>query len=78
MPLVLGESEKIMTNLKKSLTPTKLNKNVPTLQAPELMQLPIERLNPISDGIYNKEACVFCEYLLHYAQQAITNPSTEV
>lgn len=45
---------------------------------PEEMQLPIERIAPFEDVLYNKEVCVFCEYFLHYIQQAISLPSTEV
>lgn len=47
-------------------------------QSPELMQLPIERLNsPFMNNVYNKELCTFCQYFLHYVQQAITDPKTE-
>lgn len=49
----------------------------------EAMQLPIERLMPfpISQGglgVEGKESCAFCEYVLHYIQEAITDPVTEV
>lgn len=46
-----------------------------TLQSPDLMQLPIERMH--KPAVYNKQLCTFCEYFLHYVQQAITDPKTE-
>lgn len=50
----------------------------------EEMQLPIERIMgpsviigaPQMD-LEGKKECAFCEYLMHYLQQAITNPTTE-
>lgn len=47
------------------------------------MQLPIERLVPFpmlegSLGTQGKETCALCEYILHFIQEAITNPTTEV
>lgn len=49
------------------------------------MQLPIERMGGMSVivgapqmNIEGQQTCAFCEYLLHYLQQVITNPSTEV
>ncbi|XP_022910966.2 prosaposin [Onthophagus taurus] len=50
------------------------------LEKPEMMQLPIERVFPpfgAPNEVYNQQACVFCEYLLHYLQEAITEPSSE-
>jgi hypothetical protein len=45
----------------------------------ETAQLPLERMVPQSVVyINNKEGCIFCQYFLHYVQQAITNPRTEV
>lgn len=44
----------------------------------ETAQLPLERMLPQSVVyINNKEGCVFCQYFLHYVQQAITNPRAE-
>lgn len=48
----------------------------------ETMQLPIERLVPFpmlgeSLGTQGKETCALCEYILHFIQEAITNPTTE-
>lgn len=42
-------------------------------------QLPVDRMLP-QTVVYvnNKEECVFCQYFLHYVQQAITDPETEV
>ncbi|XP_063217466.1 prosaposin [Bacillus rossius redtenbacheri] len=41
-------------------------------------QLPAERLMPQAMlGVGNKDACEFCQYFLHYLQQAITAPKTE-
>lgn len=49
------------------------------LESPEQAQLPIERLTPPHVQIlYDTQLCTFCEYFLHYIQQAITNPTTEV
>lgn len=49
----------------------------------ESMQLPIERLSPfpISEGplgVTGKTTCALCEYVLHYIQDSMTNPTTEV
>lgn len=45
----------------------------------EKSQLPLERMMPQTVVyINNKDVCVFCQYFLHYVQQAITNPTTEV
>lgn len=51
----------------------------------EQMQLPIQRIHtPFSSlafpqmDVKGRTTCAFCEYLLHYLQQAITTPSTEV
>ncbi|XP_076239363.1 prosaposin isoform X2 [Calliopsis andreniformis] len=48
----------------------------------EAMQLPIERLVPfpLSEdgiGVRGKESCALCEYVLHYIQDAVTNPTAE-
>lgn len=47
----------------------------------ESLQLPIERLVPFPalQGQRNqgKQSCALCEYILHYVQQAITDPVTE-
>ncbi|KRT84834.1 hypothetical protein AMK59_1027, partial [Oryctes borbonicus] len=51
--------------------------SVKIMSKPESMQLPIERLFPQVPDVYNRQACVFCQYLLHYVQTAITNPVTE-
>ena len=43
----------------------------------EAMQLPIERMLPfpLSDGpVEGNESCAACEYVLHFIQNAITNP----
>lgn len=45
----------------------------------ENAQLPVDRMLPQTVVyINNKEECVFCQYFLHYVQQAITDPKTEV
>lgn len=48
----------------------------------EEMQLPLERLVPYpllqAESVEGKEACTLCEYLLHYIQNAVSNPVTEV
>ncbi|KAJ8939162.1 hypothetical protein NQ314_011212 [Rhamnusium bicolor] len=44
----------------------------------EQLQLPIDLLvPPHTQAFYNSEVCIFCEYFLHYVQQAITSPTTE-
>jgi len=50
---------------------------VKVMVSPEEAQLPIERLMPPHAVMYNTQKCVFCEYFLHYLQQAITNPKSE-
>lgn len=53
--------------------------SVQVIQSPELSQLPIERIMPHTLTIIgNTELCQFCEYFLHFVQQAITDPATEV
>jgi saposin len=47
----------------------------------EEMQLPIERLTPpLLQGasVSGKTTCALCEYLLHYIQDSVSNPATEV
>ncbi|KAJ9594699.1 hypothetical protein L9F63_014033, partial [Diploptera punctata] len=46
---------------------------------PENVQLPAERMLPQTIVyVNNKEVCEFCQYFLHYVQQAITSPKTEL
>lgn len=58
-----------------------IGKNHPKSEAEE-MQLPIERLMPLpllqEESVHGKEACALCEYLLHYIQQSLTDPTNEV
>lgn len=58
-----------------------IGKEHPKSEAEE-MQLPLERFMPYpllqSESINGTQACTLCEYLLHYIQDAITNPITEV
>lgn len=48
----------------------------------EAMQLPIERLMPYpllqAESVNGKETCALCEYLLHYIQNVVTDPTNEV
>jgi len=52
------------------------------LSKAEAMQLPIERLIPYpllqAESVNGKEACVLCEYVLHYIQNVVTDPTNEV
>lgn len=54
----------------------------PKTEADE-MQLPIERFQPFATlampnmDVEGQASCAFCEYFLHYVQQAITSPTTE-
>lgn len=57
---------------------SKNSDNVKILETAEEAQLPIERLMPPHSELFNSETCVFCEYLLHYLQEYITKPTTEV
>jgi len=44
----------------------------------ESAQLPVDRMLPQTVVyINNKEGCIFCQYFLHYVQQAITDPKAE-
>ncbi|XP_066593748.1 prosaposin [Prorops nasuta] len=64
------------------LNEEKSEKSHKNLEAEE-MQLPIERMSPPlilmapEMDVKGKETCAFCEYLLHYIQQAISSPATE-
>lgn len=51
--------------------------SVPSIDRPELMQLPIERLMPQSVQPQSKELCQMCELFLHYMQVELTNPASE-
>lgn len=76
MPLLSSESASKAVEIMGS---SKNDKDaVVILKKPEDMQLPIERLTPGFGAVYNRQACVFCEYFLHYVQQAITNPAAVV
>lgn len=50
---------------------------IPPSSAPELLQLPVERLMPQSIIQQSKEMCQMCELFLHYMQVEITNPVSE-
>lgn len=58
-----------------------IGKEHPKSEAEE-MQLPLERFMPYpllqSESVDGTGACTLCEYLLHYIQDAISNPVTEV
>jgi len=57
-----------------------IGKERPKLEAEE-MQLPIERITPpLLQGasVGGKTTCALCEYILHYIQDSMTNPATEV
>ena len=66
---------------RKGMAEVTIGKEYPKSEAEE-MQLPLERLMPLplvqSESVDGMKACTFCEYLLHYIQDAITNPVTEV
>ncbi|XP_044760968.1 prosaposin isoform X2 [Coccinella septempunctata] len=47
------------------------------LGKPEDAQLPIDLLIPTNNQLFNKQVCEFCQFFLHYVQQAITDPKTE-
>lgn len=82
--LPISSEEKALEITPPSHTNQKINmglENSPIeiLETPQQAQLPIERLTPPHMQIvYNTQVCTFCEYFLHYVQEAITNPSTEV
>ncbi|KAJ8962207.1 hypothetical protein NQ318_018176, partial [Aromia moschata] len=65
---------------KKPLIHISLSKDTSSVKimSPVDQQLPIDLLMPPhTQVLYNSEVCVFCEYFLHYVQQAITDPKTE-
>lgn len=47
-----------------------------TIGTPEQMQLPIDLLTP-GRNVYSEQLCMFCQYFLHFVQQAISSPSAE-
>lgn len=48
-------------------------------QQQQPQQLPIDLLMPPhTQVLYSKQVCLFCEYFLHYVQEGITEPKTEV
>ncbi|XP_011161385.1 prosaposin isoform X1 [Solenopsis invicta] len=57
-----------------------IGKEHPKSEAEE-MQLPLERMMPFpllqSESAGGTQACTLCEYLLHYIQDTITNPTNE-
>lgn len=75
-PKALELSDKpdfIRVGLKKS------NSNVKVIPPPAQAQLPIDLLMPPhTQVLYNKDTCIFCEYFLHFIQEDITDPKTEV
>ncbi|EGI61549.1 PREDICTED: proactivator polypeptide-like [Acromyrmex echinatior] len=84
-PLVPIEVANVGMKVMEKIQPRKgievtIGKEYPKSEAEE-MQLPLERLMPLplvqSESVNGKKACTFCEYLLHYIQDAITNPVTE-
>jgi len=87
-PLVPIEIANIGMNVMKEDQPRKeeieviaIGKEHPKSEI-EDMQLPLERLMPFPllqpESVKGTEACTFCEYLLHYIQDTMTNPITEV
>lgn len=62
-------------------TEVAIGKERPKSEAEE-MQLPIERMMPFpllqDTNINGKTSCALCEYVLHYIQDSVTNPATEV
>ncbi|XP_029033068.1 prosaposin [Osmia bicornis bicornis] len=82
-PLVPKEAAKIGMRILKDAN-KELDKQNTELSKSEVesMQLPVERLSPfpISEGplgVTGKETCALCEYVLHYIQETMTNPTTE-
>lgn len=82
LPLVT--EEKALEITPASRTNQKINMGLESgpieiLETPQQAQLPIERLSPPHlQVVYDRQLCTFCEYFLHYVQEAITNPATEV
>ncbi|XP_070518678.1 prosaposin [Cardiocondyla obscurior] len=83
-PVVPVEVAKIGMSIMRQEQPEKdevtIGKENSKLNA-EKMQLPIERLMPFpmlqSESVNGTKTCALCEYLLHYIQDAMTNPVTE-
>ena len=72
---------RIFQGANKNMEPD--NNEQPSKTEVEAMQLPIERLSPfpMSQGSLDTkgtETCALCEYILHFIQETITNPNTEV
>lgn len=79
MPVQTAETLEITPAPVIRINMAKEESNVKVMQSPEQAQLPIERLMPPhTQELYNSQTCVFCEYFLHYVQQFMTRPSTEV
>ncbi|CAG9854593.1 unnamed protein product [Phyllotreta striolata] len=80
-----GESAKkaieISNSQAKPLVHIKLSSDVSNTRVyPAIIaeqQLPIDTMMPHTELLYNKQVCEFCEYFLHYVQNAITDPKTE-
>lgn len=82
-PLIPPQLTKVGLNIMNNKQDEKeievtIGKDHPKSEAEE-MQLPIERLMPFpllqEESVNGKEACALCEYLLHYIQQTLTNPT---
>lgn len=64
--------------LTKNVQSVQIVSNPPSLGKPEESQLPIDLLISTNNQLFNRQVCEFCQFFLHYVQQAITDPKTEV
>lgn len=85
-PLVSEESARLGLNIMNNKQHEKevevtIGQERPKSEAEE-MQLPLERLVPFpllhDASVEGKQTCALCEYILHYIQNTISNPVTEV
>lgn len=83
VPWLLPKQRELAVRVSKgTLQPKEIESGSEELSESEVeaLQLPIERIMPIptlQGQVNGKQTCALCEYVLHYVQQAITDPATE-
>lgn len=81
-PLVPEETAKLSLNIMNNKHQKEVAIQEHSKSEAEEMQLPIQRIMPYpllqAESVSGQGSCALCEYLLHYIQDVLTNPTTEV